>query len=430
MKFKNLLLFAISVLLIASCEKKNDITLPVETDEMSIESIDVSTLNNEATRYFDNMATFVQLTTNEMDSQTAVSLKSANITEEDSVPNPILDAFVNLEIEDEYGNPISYFDLSEEERAQFLETWTIGNAYDMTPKLNDTIMGEDLEEYVQIQNDAFDEVMAQYEQDSVGLKSANILLSSNDLYSQISQRVQERIEEKSKSYSEAYLANNPEISIKLKSSTSHSDYVNPDEVLKQLREHANRGDVLINLPGSVWLSAYLFYFNPLAITKYVGIGKYPPGHVSIIRQSKTGITNNTKTRGFSISSQNWNWSGQQDGVRYEDVYYDWDCKAHLCYVKKRKWVWRGFRSGFKTVYPNADKVIEYAESQIGKPYCEGWDFITAKSRTSCFICTTITWRSFDREGFNIHRVWARWMPTIAPADVYLSSHVKRKHRIK
>ena len=81
-------------------------------------------------------------------------------------------------------------------------------------------------------------------------------------------------------------------------------------------------------------------------------------------------------------------------------------------------------------YPNADKVIEYAESQIGKPYCEGWDFITAKSRTSCFICTTITWRSFDREGFNIHRVWARWMPTIAPADVYLSSHVKRKHRIK
>jgi hypothetical protein len=178
MNFRNLLFVFISILLITSCEQKEEVSLPVETDEMSVESIDVSALNNEATRYFDNMATFVQLTTNEMDNQTAISLKSASVTNEDSAANPILDAFVNLEIEDEYGNPISYFDLSEEERAQFLETWSIGNAYDMTPKLNDTVMGEDLEEYVQIQNDAFDEVMAQYEQDSVGLKSANILLSS------------------------------------------------------------------------------------------------------------------------------------------------------------------------------------------------------------------------------------------------------------
>lgn len=425
MKFKSLLFIVTSILLITSCTQKEDITLPVVTDEMSVESIDVSALNTEATRYFNNMATFVQLTTGEMDNQTAIGLKSVNVTDEDSVANPILDAFVNLDIEDEYGNPISYFDLSEEERVQFLETWSIGNAYDMTPKLNDTIMGEDLEEYVQIQNDAFDEVMAQYEQNSVGLKSANVLLNSNDLYNQISQRVQERIEEKSTTYSETYLANNPEISVKLKSATSHSDYVNPDEVLKQLRQHANRGDVLINLPGSVWLSAYLFYYNPLAITKYVGIGKYPPGHVSIVTKSKTAIS--SKYTDVSISSQNYS---NNNGVQYEQISGEWDCKAHLCYVKKRKWVWRGFRSGFKTVYPNHDKVISYAESQIGKPYCSGWDFITAKGRTSCFICTTITWRSFDREGFNIHRVWARWMPTIAPADVYLSSHVKRKHRIK
>lgn len=102
----------------------------------------------------------------------------------------------------------------------------------------------------------------------------------------------------------------------------------------------------------------------------------------------------------------------------------------MCYVKKREWQWRGFKSGFKTVYPNADNVIAYAESQIGKPYCSGWDFITAKSRTSCFICTTITWRSFDREGFNIHRLLARWMPTIAPADILLSDHVVEKHKIK
>jgi hypothetical protein len=192
-----------------------------------------------------------------------------------------------------------------------------------------------------------------------------------------------------------------------------------------LRQNANRGDVLINLPGSVWLSAYLFYYNPLAITKYVGIGKYPPGHVSIVTKSKTAIS--SKYTDVSISSQNYS---NNNGVQYEQINGEWDCKAHLCYVKKRKWVWRGFRSGFKTVYPNHDKVIAYAESQIGKPYCARWEIITAKGRTSCFICTTITWRSFDKEGFNIHRVWARWMPTIAPADVYLSSHVKRKHRIK
>ena len=81
------------------------------------------------------------------------------------------------------------------------------------------------------------------------------------------------------------------------------------------------------------------------------------------------------------------------------------------------------------MYPNADKVIAYAESQLGKPYCSGVDFITAKSRTSCFICTTITWRSFDNEGYDIHRVLARWMPTISPADLYLSDHIVEKRFI-
>ena len=32
--------------------------------------------------------------------------------------------------------------------------------------------------------------------------------------------------------------------------------------------------------------------------------------------------------------------------------------------------------------------------------------------------------------FNTHRLSARWMPTIAPADMLLSDNVVEKHKIK
>jgi len=367
------------------------------------------------------MAKFIRITTSELKSTHINRLKSSASENTDSLLNPIVEEFANLEIVNESGSKISFFDLSDSDREIFLDQWVTACAADMTPKLNDSIIGKELEEYIQIQNDAFDEVMAELgNSDTSNLKISFFRLSSNELYNMISSRVVERIKQKSEAYASELLQKKPELSNKLKGSTSYPDYVDPNRVLEQLRNHADRGNILINLPGTVWLSAYLFYFDPLAITKYIGIGKYPPGHVSIVLQSKTAINNIDAM----ISSQN----GQ--GVIKEDISSYWVCKSHLCYVKKRVWQWRGFKSGFKTVYPDADKVIEYAESQIGKPYCTGWDFVTAKSRINCFICTTITWRSFDRKGFNIHRLLARWMPTIAPADIYLSDHVVEKHKIE
>ncbi len=417
---KKLLILFIVVIVFGSCQKE-EVGKNIVGDETLISDINVSKLNSEAKRYYGNMAKFISLTTSDLKSIHVSRLKSSSSEDTDSLLNPIVEEFANLEIVDESGSQISFFDLSDSDREIFLDHWVTACAADMTPKLNDSIIGKELEEYVQIQNDAFDEVMEELgNSDTTKLKSSVAKLSQNELYGMISSRVVERIKEKSETYANELLQKKPELSSTLKSSTSHPDYVDPSKVLEQLRSHADRGNILINLPGTVWLSAYLFYYNPLAITKYVGIGKYPPGHVSIVLQSKSAINNIDAT----ISSQN----GQ--GVIKEDIDPYWNCKAHLCYVKKREWQWRGFKSGFKTVYPDADKVIAYAESQIGKPYCSGWDFITAKSRTSCFICTTITWRSFDREGFNIHRLLARWMPTIAPADILLSDHVVEKHKIK
>lgn len=421
---KKILYLLTAIILFSSCQKdvnENDI---IEYDTL-ISDIDVSSINYEAKRYYGNMADFMSLTTNNLKSSHISKLKSSTTDDSNDFFNPIIEEFANIEIFDEFGNQISFFDLSNNDREVFLEHWATVGATDMTPKLNDNDIGKELEEYIQIQNDAFDEVMEELGGcDEYTLKSAVIHLPQDELYNMISSRVKERIKEKSKVYAEELLKSNPELSNTLKSSKKHKDYVDPNKVLEQLRKHANRGDILINLPGSVWLSAYLFYYEPLAITKYVGIGTYPPGHVSIVKQTKTNLPSLPTEQGVSISAQ----SGR--GVINENVYSHWSCKAHLCYVKKRVWQWRGFKSRFKTVYPNADKVIAYAESQMDKPYCSGWNFVTAKSRTSCFICTTITWRSFNREGFNIHRSLARWMPTIAPADILLSSHVVEKHKIK
>jgi hypothetical protein len=411
-----------AIMAMISCQKE-ETGQDMLGEEISILDIDVSKLNKEATRYYTNMADFVSLTSSNIDSDQAFRLKSANSNEQDSTINPILEEFINLEIEDDDGTIISFFDMSIEDREEFMEQWIIANADDMTPKLEDSAIGKELEEYIQLQNDAFDEAMKGLvdELDStMNLKSAYNGLTSNYVYERISSKVQARVMEKSESYAKEYLAANPEISNTLKSSDPYPDYVDPNSVLSQLRKHADRGNILINLPGSVWLSQYLFYNNPGAIAKYVGVGKYPPGHVAIVKQTKANLPTFITEDGVTISAQN------GSGVRDENVFDHWDCKAHLCYVKDRKWKkWR-----YRLVYPNADKVIEYAESKIGKPYCKGWDFVTAKSRRTCFICTTITWRSFNNEGFNIHRLAARWMPTIAPSDIYLSSHVKRKHKIK
>ncbi len=413
--------------MLTSCQKDGNNDGVLSEEEIAVENIDIASVNKEAFRYYDNMTEFLKMTTSQIDGKQANFLKSG--TSEDTTLNPILEEFINLDIVDDDGNSISFFDLSLAEREAFLEEWTLANASDMSPKLEDQEENNDLEEYVKLQNDAFDEAMQEFEDqaDSLGIiKSASINSTPEIVYNKISSRIKNKLKQKSIEYAETYLQQYPEISSTNKGggTDGHPDFVATADVLRQLRANANRGDLLINLPTSVWISAYLFYFNPLAITNYVGIGKYPPGHVAIILDSY----NNIQNRDVSISSQ----VGEDNGVMRERIDRHWDCKAFVCYVKTRRWVWhkRWWKSGYRIFYPNANRVIAYAESQIGKPYCSGWDFITAKSRTTCFICTTITWRSLDREGFNVHRVYARWMPTIAPADVYLSSHVVKKHRIK
>lgn len=426
---KIIYIFGLVAFMLTSCEKNEVTDKNISNNEVLISDMDVSNHNIEAQRYFGNMAKFISLTTADMSSEGLRKTKSATNDDSNNELNPIVEEFANLDIVDESGSKISFFDLQDSEKELFLEQWTIAGAAAMTPKLNDEEIGKELEEYVQIQNDAFDEVMEELGNTGrTNIKSSVAKLSQNELYDKISSRVIERIKQKSESYATELLQSNPELSKVKKSSKNdndHPDFVEPSKVLEQLRTHANRGDVLINLPGTVWLSAYLNYYNPLAISKYIGIGKYPPGHVSIITKTKTEIYNENSD--VSISSQNYT---NINGVQYEQIETEWNCKAHLCYVRKREWRWRGFRSGFVDVYPNADKVIAYAESQMGKPYCSGWDFITAKFRDNCFICTTITWRSFDNEGFNTHRLGARWMPTIAPADMLLSDNVVEKHKIK
>lgn len=370
------------------------------------------------------MGDFIDLTTSDITPEKAIQLKSASSNVEDSTVNPILEEFLNLDIEDENGNMVSFFELDADERADLIQLWIMTNAYDLTQKLNDPYFEGSFEEYIKEQNDAFDEAMQEYI-DQYGcdsLKSALVIYSSNEIYKKISAKVTERIKKVSEEKSEEYLELHPEISSPLKS-TDFPDYVDLEDVLDQMQQHADRGNILINLPAQIWLSQYLFFVAPAMISKYIGTGKYPPGHTGIVIKSGENISD--KDDDISISSQNY--SDPYGGVQYEEIDPQWNCKARLCYVKKRvfkKWKWR-------TIYPDADVVIEYAESMLGKPYCsEIGKFTTAKPRTECFICTTITWRSFKQDDFNIHCLRARWMPTIAPVDIYASSHVVRKHTIQ
>lgn len=285
MKNQIVLFIATFILFTAGCQKETVNLDSITEEEMSISDINKDNLNPEAKKYYGNMADFINLTTSNIDNHHASRLKSASLVDGDTTVNSIFEEFLNLEIEDDNGNVISFFELDSAERQIFLDQWITINAYDMTPKLEDSIYGEDFEEYIKVQNDGFDEAMKEFEEADSGrsLKSNLATYSSNEVYGKISQKIQEKVRIKSESYAEAYHTTHPEVS-------------------NQLQKHADKGNILINMPGSVWLMSYLNYYNPAAIPKYVGIGKYPPGHVSIIRQNGSNISNNTSTRGFAISA--------------------------------------------------------------------------------------------------------------------------------
>ena len=187
-----------------SCQKEEP-QKDIIGQETSIEEINTNQINPEAKRYYSNMAKFVNLTTSNLKSVHINRLKSATNNNSDTLLNPIVEEFANLIITDNLNNQISFFDLDIVDRGVFAEQWSLAGAADMTPKLEDDKIGKELEEYVKIQNDAFDEIMTELGGDCTTLKSTKSQLKSNDLYDIISKSIQLRIKEKSEDYAKKLL---------------------------------------------------------------------------------------------------------------------------------------------------------------------------------------------------------------------------------
>jgi len=97
---------------LASCDKNEETDRNISNTETLISDIDVSKLNIEAKRYYGNMAKFISLTTPDLKSDQLIKIKSATNDDSDSLLNPIVEEFANLDIVDESGTKISFFDLT------------------------------------------------------------------------------------------------------------------------------------------------------------------------------------------------------------------------------------------------------------------------------------------------------------------------------
>jgi hypothetical protein len=112
-------IFALVAFALASCDKNEETDRNISNTETLISDIDVSKLNIEAKRYYGNMAKFISLTTPELKSNQLSKVKSAVNDDTDSLLNPIVEEFANLDIVDESGTKISFFDLTDSEMKYF-----------------------------------------------------------------------------------------------------------------------------------------------------------------------------------------------------------------------------------------------------------------------------------------------------------------------
>ncbi|MCC5921177.1 MAG: hypothetical protein LAT68_09255 [Cyclobacteriaceae bacterium] len=390
-------------------------------------------LDPQCLTYFENMALFITATSSHLNNRDIQAMRYLPLDEEKAL-NPILEEISEVEIEDDEGNLISFYDLSIADRGQFLEGWTVQNAILMDEKIQTLGPESDVVNYLEVQNNAVALVLEDFRDQPIDhmIRTAQSMGGSNEIYGLIVTAVKEAMEKREE---ELFGSDGARLGDYMRTHLDPWDILPNSVVLSQLKQHAVRGHLIMSIPRHTWLSRYLFYTLPGAFDLYYHTGKYPPGHTSIITLNGSQIVDD-RTR-FAISARN-STNLNSGGVTTEYIERDWNCVSVVSRVRKLRWK----RWGFRWIYPTSTQInnaISYAESRIGTPYCRDanflgintpyYAFITAKDRTNCFICTTITWRSYDRQGFNTHRVLARWMPTIAPIDIYLSSNVETRYRV-
>lgn len=417
---KKLLPLALMGALIVSCAKETP-EPRIDDQTISVSDIDPSQINEDAATFYGNFTTIVNA--GKLGKFKPVLTRSGEI--DTARLDPITKELAMLDIEDENGNPISFFDMSAQEQELFLQHYETINASELSRKL---AVCPEAGFMLKEEN----EVVARcLEIDAtltpVSSDTNNTFLALNDpdqFFENVHNGMVVAYKERTTELAEgggsggSTGGTNPQDTLKVTGREA--------TLVRALHNYGRRGDFMLNIPaGATQYWDDLLGLGALGDLVDFSIGIAMVGHAGVITDGNIKLgadeyDNFTIEATFDEGVVNRyikSWAGEKSYIMgLQKVKY------------KRSILWGLFKWGATYTKLNATdaaKLATEAEKYKGYDYCDAWSFwfskdFASKSSHKQFTCTSLVWWC-AREAYDFSL--APWYSTwVTPVQLFRSEH--------
>ncbi len=424
---KKLLPLALMGALIVSCAKETP-DPRIDDQTISVSDIDPSQINEDAATFYGNFTTIVKA--GKLGKFKPVLTRSGEI--DTAGLDPITKELAMLDIEDENGNPISFFDMSAQEQELFLQHYETINAAELSRKL------AVCPEAVFMLKEENDVVARCLEIDAtltpVSGKTNNTFLALNDpdqffenIHNGMVVAYKERTTELAEGGGSGGSTGGSGGST---GGTTTQETPNvtgrASRLVRALHNYGRRGDFMLNIPdGATQYWDDLLGLGALGDLVDFSLGIAMVGHAGVITEGNIKLE--------ADSAYNFTMEATFDeGVVSRDIEWWALEKSYIMGLQKVKYkrsiLWGLFKWGATYTKLNATdaaKLATEAEKYEGHDYCDAWSFwfskdFASKSSHKQFTCTSLVWWC-AREAYDFSL--APWYSTwVTPVQLFRSEH--------
>lgn len=429
MTFLRLALVLILFTVVASCSRNNVEVTPTDTITVAATDVSVSLLDQDAVEFYKDVAVLAEWYADHPTTLKAELAKNASHTYTDSTYNDFLAEFSAMEMYDENGKAVSFFDLDETTRHSFLKDYVKLEAsfLDSKWKYEGT---EQADDQVQLLNAAFDQVVKTSAfTETIDFNAEAARIKSNNPYEDVeaimirndgNPTIRLQTSQSAEQNFYKFLADSKILANSVVTFNSLCFSNTPQNFVDKLRNDLQKGRVLVSLPGGYVTN------TPLVLNATTSKAVYDVGHVAIISVDKAQVPSKVdENTSISIGTNS------DKGMHNESLGPDWTSKHGISYLMQPIRVSYKYKSKFgllpwwersQTDVDNS-KTYQKIASVMGTPYCSALEFLHTKwVAPSRFICSSSAWWAI-KEAHDIG-IGNFYKPTIFPAGVYESSDMR------
>lgn len=413
-----------------SCNKEGVSPAPSTTvSTVNPNNINIATIDADAIEYYKDFAVLAEWYADHPTVLNAELKKNNMYSYIDSNYNDFIAEFSTMNIQDENGKSISFFDMNDEMRHSFLRDYVKTEAQFVNEKL---VMTNNIstDDYLEARNTIFDRFAntspftdsMDFDKEVAKITVANPYEEIvDDMEEIISTPNPERIMVGASLGEQDFLRSLISAGILgVATVTFNENCVNntPNNFINKIRNEIKKGRVLVALPAGYVTR------EPLAVN--LAGGTIDVGHVAIITKNANEIPGNV-TRNFSFTIG----TNSEKGMHNEELGDDWIDKHGASYImqpvrKTRKYETKwGFLPGWTTITEDVDNMGTYNKiiGTLKRPYCSPLQFLTAKwAAPERFICSSSAWWAI-KEAHDIG-IGDFYKSTIFPSGVFESSDMR------